>query len=109
MLPERASDLQKGSGMKRHFVAILAVVALTGCGLEMNETLNEDGTITTSDGTLLAAPSAGDAGTVATLTVPTQQYIPVPAFNPRGLPQDPVPMKGPTASRSWDTTPSDDP
>lgn len=107
MVPDRASELQKGFRMKRTVVAMLAALALAGCGLEEGEVLLEDGTVLTADEALLAGiPSgASDGGTIVTTALPTPQVIPF-GFNPRALPQDPVPVK-PPEYRGWGSTPDD--
>lgn len=83
-----ASQLQKGFSMKSVIVGMLAValLALSGCGVGVDETLGADGTpvAETHQAVLTGAPGTNNYG-------PPQPGT-GPDVNPVALPQDPIPL-----------------
>lgn len=85
--------------MKRYVVGMLAVFSLAGCGLEIDECLEGcDGSGDSSVDALqaqrtLAPGDGGAAGTGTYVQGAMPLGVSTVAYDPRGLPQDPVPVK----------------
>lgn len=120
----KALMLQRGTPMNRFtavFLATVSLAALSGCGLDPDETIDENGNVqkvSHQDQALEGAdpvvnPADPDVGTGADVPVvqvvvvapgangvPTVIVAPTPVVNPRdpglaGLPQDPIPLIDP--------------
>ena len=94
--------------MKRYLVGMLAVLSLAGCGLEMNESFDENGELVETsleagwpispsvggvDGGALGGPGLYPVGDVA-------YGASAVVYGLRELPQDPVPVKPGTSSHT---------
>lgn len=125
----KALKLQRGPDMKRFtavFLATLSLAAFTGCGLEADETIDENGEVrkVSQQGHALTGsgpagkPSDPNVGNGGGVPLPPLSFVPPanngadgakgdtrsPYVNPRdpglfGLPQDPIPLFDPAKPR----------
>ena len=101
MATNRAFALHKGSGM-RWIVGILAALALTGCGVGVDDPEGQAAAGVTANGQAQAASldvasqkSSGSADTTPVQGTGNTSELTLKPVQSHGLPQDPVPYDGP--------------
>ncbi len=89
-----ASGLQMVCSMKRVAIAILAMIAVSGCGVGADESYDGQNLVSASGEALTAAPEAGPQLPAANGPQTPETTAPSPIRDPStvALPQDPIPV-----------------